>query len=76
MQFRIVGPHQHRAVVGPTVFLCVRHDVVTDAGRVISWIASRNGTVLKDDCRTLNESKNLCRRAWAEESLVASKSGA
>jgi hypothetical protein len=70
MQFRIVGAHQHRAVVGPSTFVCVRRDVATDAGRVITWIACRNDAVLKDDCRTLNEAKNLCRRASAEERLV------
>lgn len=67
MQFKIVGAHQHRAVVGPSTFLCLRRDTTTDAGLVIAWIASRNNTVLKDNCRTLNEAKNLCRQASAEE---------
>jgi hypothetical protein len=70
MQFRIVGPHQHRAVVGGTAFLCVRRDTVQDEARVIVWLACRNEAVLKADCRTLNEAKNLCRQASAEERLV------
>lgn len=70
MQFRIVGAHQHRAFVGSNTFVCIRRDAATDAGLAISWIASRNNAVLKDDCRTLNEAKNLCRRALAEEFLV------
>lgn len=67
VQFRIVGAHQHRAVVGPSTFVCLRRDTVTDEKLVVFWIAARNETVLKDDCRTLNEAKNLCRRALAEE---------
>jgi hypothetical protein len=70
MQFRIVGAHQHRAVAGQSTFTCVRRDTSTDAGVVIAWIACRNEAVLKDDCRTLNEAKNLCRRALAEELVV------
>jgi hypothetical protein len=70
MQFRIVGPNQHRAVVGPSTFLCVRRDTTTATGVSMAWIASRNETVLKDDCRTLNEAKNLCRQVSAEEMLV------
>jgi hypothetical protein len=70
MQFHIIGPHEHRAVVGPTTFLCIRRDVVTEDKRVIAWLACRNNTVLKDDCRTLNEAKNLCRRTLAEESVI------
>ena len=66
MQFKIVGQHEHRAVVGDTIFSCVRHDTKTDAGLLISWIASRNNVVLKNDCRTLNEAKNVCRAAATE----------
>ena len=66
MQFRIVGAHEHRAVVGPNTFVCLRREVATDARLVISWSASRNEAVLKDDCRTLNEAKNLCRQALGE----------
>ena len=72
MQFRIVGANQHRAVVAPSTFVCVRRDTTTDAGVVMRWIASRNEIVLKDDCRTLNEAKNLCRQVAAEEKLVRS----
>lgn len=70
MQFRIVGAHQHRAVVGASQFMCVRRDAAGENGLVIWWIASRNDVVLKDDCRTLNEAKNLCRRALAQETVV------
>jgi hypothetical protein len=70
MQFRIVATHQHRAVVGANTFLCVRRDMVNDASGGIRWIACRNGTVLNDDCRTLNQAKNLCRQVLAELSLV------
>jgi hypothetical protein len=70
MQFRIVGAHQHRAVVGSNTFVCIRRNATTEAGPVILWVASRNDAVLKDDCRTLNEAKNLCRRASAEELSV------
>jgi hypothetical protein len=70
MLFRIIGAHQHRAIAGPSTYTCIRRDTTTDAGLAIAWIAFRNDTVLKDDCRTLNEAKNLCRRAAAEESAV------
>jgi hypothetical protein len=70
MQFRIVGTHQHRAVVGPSTFLCVRRQAPADAGIAMLWVACRNEAVLKDDCRTLNEAKNLCRQVSAEELLV------
>jgi hypothetical protein len=70
MQFRIVGPHQHRAVVGSSTFVCIRRDSTTDGRLVITWVACRNDAVLKDDCRTLNEAKNLCRAASAEELAV------
>ena len=66
MQFKIVGQHEHRAVVGGATFSCVRRDTKTDAGLLISWTASRNNVVLKNDCRTLNEAKNVCRAAAAE----------
>jgi hypothetical protein len=72
MQFKIVGTHQHRAVVGSSIFLCVRRHTAKDIGIATLWIASRNDAVLKDDCRTLNEAKNLCRQVSAEELLVRS----
>ena len=75
MHFRIVGPNQHRAVVGPSTFLCVRRDTRIENGIALVWIASRNDVVLKDDCRTLNEAKNLCRQVSAEESLVLGSAG-
>ena len=73
MQFRIVGPHQHRATVGPSTFMCIRRDAATEAGVVMAWVASRNDVVLKDNCRTLNEAKNLCRQVSAEEMLLLGK---
>lgn len=70
MQFRIVGTHQHRAVVGSSTFLCVRRNTASDTAVATLWIASRNGVVLKDDCRTLNEAKNLCRQVSVEERQI------
>jgi hypothetical protein len=70
MQFRIVGPHQHKAVVGDSTFLCVRRDKAQATGVAVLWLASRNEAVLKDDCRTLNEAKNLCRQVSAEALVV------
>lgn len=70
MQFRIVGTNQHRAVVGPDTFLCVRRDTATDRGVSMLWLACRNDVVLKDNCRTLNEAKNLCRQALAETQMI------
>jgi hypothetical protein len=70
MQFRIVGAHQHRAVVGPSTFLCVGRHSANATNVVMLWIACRTEAVLKDDCRTLNEAKNLCRQVSAEEMLV------
>jgi hypothetical protein len=72
MQFRIVGTHQHRAVVGSSTFLCLRRDTASESGLRSLWIASRNNSVLKDECRTLNEAKNLCRQVAAEEALLRS----
>jgi hypothetical protein len=74
MQFRIVGPNQHRAVVGPSVYLCARRDTNSEKGLTFLWLACRNEVVLKDDCRTLNEAKNHCRQALAEEQLLAAAS--
>jgi hypothetical protein len=70
MLFRIVGNHQHRAVVGGSTFLCVRRDTPNETGITMVWIACRNDAVLKDDCPTLNHAKKLCREVAAEESLL------
>ncbi|MES2693035.1 MAG: hypothetical protein V4773_06145 [Verrucomicrobiota bacterium] len=70
MQFRIVGADQHRAVVGATTFLCVCRETTLASGVALRWVACRNEVVLKDDCRTLNEAKNLCRQVLAEEKLL------
>ena len=72
MQFRIVGVDQHQAIVGPSTFLCVRRDTQVDTRLAIRWVASRNQTVLKDDCRTLNEAKKVCREALAAASAPPS----
>ena len=63
MQFRIVGNHLHRAVLEGSEYSCVRESTATDAGLVIRWSAWKDSVVLKNDCRTLNEAKNLCRSA-------------
>ena len=66
MKFRIVGPHIHQAVVGGRTFSCVRKALMTEAGLLVSWSASKDKAVLKNGCRTLNEAKNLCRAAVVE----------
>ena len=71
MQFRIVGQHVHRAVVGGSTYSCTRQDTKTDGGLSIAWTAMKDNAVLKSDCRTLNEAKNVCRAAAAEESVSA-----
>lgn len=63
MQFRIVGQHQHRAVVGQSEYLCIRQSIATDAGVTLAWTVLKDGAPLKTDCRTLNEAKQLCRAA-------------
>ncbi len=63
MQFRIVGHHQHQAIVEGVKFTCVRTATATDAGLSVRWAAYRNEVILKPDCRTLNEAKNVCRSA-------------
>jgi hypothetical protein len=64
MDFRLVGPHQHQATAGGQTFFCFRRVVrIQEGGLAISWSASRGEVVLKNDCRTLNEAKNLCRAA-------------
>lgn len=73
MQFRVVGADQHRAVVGAVTYLCVCREIIVNTEWVLRWAACRNEVVLKDDCRTLNEAKNLCRAVAAEETLPHSK---
>lgn len=65
MQFRIVGVHIHQAIFQGCTFTCIRQHTTTDGGVTISWVASQGSTILKSDCRTLNEAKNLCRAAAA-----------
>lgn len=62
MPFRVAGA-QHRAVVGDVTYGCVREVIATDAGHSIRWSAYRNDELLKRECRTLNEAKNVCRAA-------------
>jgi hypothetical protein len=66
MPFRIVGHHQHRAVVDGHTYCCIRETTATDAGLLNRWSAYRDNTLLKGDCRTLNEAKQLCRAAAGE----------
>jgi hypothetical protein len=63
MMFRIVAPHTHRAFMGTDTVTCIRKAVTTEAGLEISWAAYRGDQLLKGDCRTLNEAKNVCRSA-------------
>jgi hypothetical protein len=64
--FRIVGPHLHRAAAGGHVFTCAREATATEAGLSIRWLVFQNETLLKNDCRTLNDAKKLCRIAANE----------
>jgi hypothetical protein len=66
MQFRIVAPHTHYARVRCGAFTCVRTAVLGEAGLQITWAAYRGESLLKQDCRTLNEAKNLCRLAASD----------
>jgi hypothetical protein len=70
--FRILGAHQHYAVTAAGTFGCTRLSTVTATGMSIRWLASKNDTVLKDDCRTLNEAKNVCREAASQNRSIAS----
>ncbi|HVS53583.1 MAG TPA: hypothetical protein VHD62_14605 [Opitutaceae bacterium] len=63
MLFKIVAPHRHRAALGERIFWCERHATVTESGLSIRWSALEGKILLKGDCRTLNEAKNLCRGA-------------
>ena len=65
MQFRITAPHHHQAVRSGSTFSCTLKRVATPTGLAISWCVRRNDQILKDDCRTLNEAKNLCRATGA-----------
>lgn len=65
MLFKIVGPHQHRAVLGQRVFWCERESTVADGKLTVRWSAFEGKALLKCDCRTLNAAKNLCRRIAA-----------
>jgi hypothetical protein len=67
MLFRIVAPHEHRAIVGHRIFWCTRQAVTTEAGLATSWSAFEGKILLAADCRTLNEAKNRCRAAAKEE---------
>jgi hypothetical protein len=66
MPFRIVGHHQHRAVVAGHAFCCVRQTIVNDIGLSFLWSVLKDDTLLKSDCRTLNDAKKLCRAAANE----------
>ncbi len=65
MLFRIVGEHEHQSVVDGHTFRCTRQSTMTETGRFLRWSAFRDGALLKSDCRTLNEAKQLCRAAAA-----------
>jgi hypothetical protein len=67
MLFRIVEPHRHRAILGDRIFWCERATTKTEMGLSVRWSALQGDLVLKSDCRTLNEAKNLCRIKAADE---------
>ena len=71
MQFRIVGVHIHQAVVQGCTFTCMRQHTTTDSVVTVTWAASKGSTILKSDCRTLNEAKNLWRAAAAAAAATA-----
>jgi hypothetical protein len=71
--FRILGPHQHYAVTAAGTFGCTRLSTVTENGLAVRWLASKNDAVLKDDCRTLNEAKNVCREAASQDRSAAAE---
>jgi hypothetical protein len=75
MQFRIAGEHQHVAVVGAHTFSCIRRAETTPQGLMITWTAYKDSAVLKSDCRTLNEAKNLCRSTLPANGQGASADG-
>jgi hypothetical protein len=66
MLFRIVAPHTHRAFAGGETFTCFRRTAKEPSGLQITWAAYRGEVLLKNDCRTLNEAKRLCRDIGAE----------
>jgi hypothetical protein len=67
MLFRIVGAHRHRAIMNGHTFWCERATTKTDTGLLVRWSALQGNLILKADCRTLNEAKNLCRVKAADE---------
>ena len=66
MHFRMVGHDQHRAMVDGTTFSCTRESITTEAVVTYRWSAFKDTTLLKGDCRTLNEAKIWCRAALSD----------
>jgi hypothetical protein len=48
-------------MIGSDTFVCLR--ARSESALAVSWSASKNDVVLKNDCRTLNEAKKVCRLA-------------
>lgn len=65
MMFRLTGTHTHQTEVGGEVFTCLRKDIPRESGFDITWWVYRGDVLLKNDCRTLNEAKRLCRSCIA-----------
>lgn len=65
MLFRIVAPHTHQARAAAGVFTCLRVLTAGELHPQISWSVYLGEVVLKTDCRTLNEAKQVCRREAA-----------
>lgn len=83
MLFRIIGAHIHRAELRGEAFTCVGKITMIGERAVILWSVYRGDALLKDDCRTLNEAKKLCREAaqiplaeWAAKATAAAQQAA
>lgn len=70
MLFRIIAPHTHQASSGGETFTCYRKAVMVDQRLEVTWSAYHGEQLLKDDCRTLNEAKNVCRKARSPNDLA------
>ena len=71
MNFRIMGPHQHRAMWGDRVFWCERETTTTEGRLTSRWSAFEGKILLQRDCPTLNDAKRLCRAAASEDPRAA-----
>lgn len=59
--FRIVAPHQHRAVLGDRVFSCEREARLSNGRISVRWSAFEDNILIQANCPTLNDAKKACR---------------